>query len=394
MTILFLFFSIIIIIVAAAIIVNNTVRRGTQRRMKRRGTNNEGGGGDKQSRSSGTNSNNNNNKKKRQKQITTTNPPLLPLPPPLPPPGIKTKTAPGITQILPRLLLANIMSYFDPETLRMACLLCKELYDIIYHDPGMEQQVSPLLTISPSSEDDDDNNGRTDKLIQQLYPNRNKLQHIREVTIINGHKFGYRFTADIKKNKSILEQLRLKGVVSLQMLSSSKDVEQSNSLPYTLALILPNLKEVDLSNTIVSPSALVSFSDKCSHLEKITWNNNIDDRAFRVNIDGSEMRNAKNLKEIYMNDFEFVSLLFNDALWDLDNDDYSHIFLFHKCSHVLERVSIKNSKLSFSQSVYIPQNALIKFIRNAPVSLTWFRSDLTPENITMLRMERPEIEFV
>lgn len=369
--------------------------------MKRRGTNNEGGDGDgdKQSRSSSSSSSSgteNDNKKKRQKQITTTHPPLLPLPPPLPPPGIKTVTAPGITQILPRLLLANIMSYFDPETLRTACLLCKELYDIIYHDPGMEQQVSPLLTISPSSEDDDDNNGRTDKLIQQLYPNRHKLQHIREVTIINGHKFGHRFNADIKKNESILKQLRLKGVISLQMLLSSKNTEQiyvRNSFPYTLALILPNLREIDLSNTMVSPSILVSFSDKCSRLEKITWNN-IALFSY-ITIDGSKMRNIKNLKEIYMNDSEFVGLsLLNHALSDLDNDEYSHIFLFHKCSHVLERVSIKNAIVGFSQPFLIPQNALIKFIRNAPLSLTWFRSDLTPENIKMLRRERPEIEFV
>ena len=303
--------------------------------------------------------------------------------------------APGITQIVPRLLLANIMSYFDPETLRTACLLCKELYDIIYHHPGMEQQVSPLLTISPSSEDDDDYNGRTEKLLQQLYPNRNKLQHIREVTIINEHKFGYLFTstADVKKTDSILKQLRLEGVVSLNMSSISKGTKKSHSLPYTLASILPNLREIDLSNTMVSPSILVSFSDKCSRLEKITWNN-IALFSY-ITIDGSKMRNIKNLKEIYMNDSEFVGLsLLNHALSDLDNDEYSHIFLFHKCSHVLERVSIKNSTVGFRQAVYIPQNALIKFIRNAPLSLTWFRSDLTPENIKMLRRERPEIEFV
>jgi len=302
-------------------------------------------------------------------------------------------------QILPRLLLANIMSYFDPETLRTACLLCKELYDIIYHHPGMEQQVSPLLTIfTPKTEDDDDNNGRTDKLIQQLYSNRNKLQHIREVTIINGHKFGYRFNADIKKNESILKQLRLEGVVSLNMSSLPKDKKQlyvRDSLPCTLALILPNLREVDLSNTDVSRSVLVSFADKCSRLEKITRNN--IDKGFCITVDGFEMRNTKNLKEIYMDDCKFhSSSLFNDAMSDLDNNgEYSHVFLFRKCSHVLERVSIKNSKVRCqSKSIYIPQNALIKFIRNAPLSLTWFRSDLTPENITMLRRERPKIEFV
>jgi hypothetical protein len=41
----------------------------------------------------------------------------------------------------------------------------------------------------------------------------------------------------------------------------------------------------------------------------------------------------------------------------------------------------------------IPLNALIKFVRNVP-SLQWFRSDLTQENIDLLRLERPDIEFL
>ena len=42
----------------------------------------------------------------------------------------------------------------------------------------------------------------------------------------------------------------------------------------------------------------------------------------------------------------------------------------------------------------MPRNALIKFVRNAPPSLCWFRSDLTPENMNMLRLERPDIELL
>ena len=37
---------------------------------------------------------------------------------------------------------------------------------------------------------------------------------------------------------------------------------------------------------------------------------------------------------------------------------------------------------------------LIKFVRNAPPTLRWFRSDLTSDNMEMLRMERPEIELL
>jgi hypothetical protein len=65
---------------------------------------------------------------------------------------------------------------------------------------------------------------------------------------------------------------------------------------------------------------------------------------------------------------------------------------------MLERISIKNAKFEDfmvdDHVVTIPQNALIKFVRNAPPTLRWFRSDFTPDNMKILRMERPEIELL
>ena len=98
-----------------------------------------------------------------------------------------------------------------------------------------------------------------------------------------------------------------------------------------------------------------------------------------------------------MDDSEFDDL---NRLSDLENNKYAGIFLFHKCSsNKLERVSIRNAKVNLNgfptmQAVPVPQNALIKFIRNAPSTLKSFRSDLSPENMTMLRSERPEIELL
>ena len=134
-----------------------------------------------------------------------------------------------------------------------------------------------------------------------------------------------------------------------------------------------------------------------------------------VTIDGDDWMNCKsNLKELCMDDSVFHNnewVLEYDKMADLENEEYAGIFLFYKCtSKVLERVSIKNAKFGryvrdSTASIYggdhnfqedilaIPQTALIKFIRNAPASLRWFRSDLSDENITMLQKERPEIEF-
>ena len=64
---------------------------------------------------------------------------------------------------------------------------------------------------------------------------------------------------------------------------------------------------------------------------------------------------------------------------------------------MLEKISIQNAMYGRNNTAtrcHLPQTALIKFIRNAPRSLCWFRSDLSQDNIDMLRSERSESEFV
>ena len=42
----------------------------------------------------------------------------------------------------------------------------------------------------------------------------------------------------------------------------------------------------------------------------------------------------------------------------------------------------------------IPHSGLVTFIRNAPPSFCWFRSDLSKQNIDLMKLERIGIEFV
>ena len=113
------------------------------------------------------------------------------------------------------------------------------------------------------------------------------------------------------------------------------------------------------------------------------------------------MQASKYLKEININNSKFI--VYNREISDLNN--YPDIFMFHNCCKALERVSIRNMNWKFylgddgddydeDQKLVFTQNALIKFVRNAPPTLQWFRSDLTPDNMTMLRMERPGIELL
>jgi hypothetical protein len=90
----------------------------------------------------------------------------------------------------------------------------------------------------------------------------------------------------------------------------------------------------------------------------------------------------------------------NHSISDLNNPENNHIILFYCCyqHQALERLSIKNSKMENLHNVEeagiathvenIPQNASITFVRNAPSTLKWIRSDLTQENINMLQVDR------
>ena len=128
-------------------------------------------------------------------------------------------------------------------------------------------------------------------------------------------------------------------------------------------------------------------------METITWNNIV--HQSKISLDGFQLKDGKNLKEICMDDAVFCD--YSDKLSDLENEQNSDRFLFHHCSStVLERVSIQNARYGKEDNTtnLLPQNTLIKFVRKAPPSLRWFRSDLSSENMTMLRSERPEIELV
>ena len=162
-------------------------------------------------------------------------------------------------------------------------------------------------------------------------------------------------------------------------------------MPIVIALsqILPNLREINLSNIRTDLDGLQHFSINCPQFEKLTWNNItiITGHFFKFSLDGSNMMQAKNLKEIIMDDSDFNYQEWKDEEMSIiDNIRHSR-FLFCYCSKALERVSIRNMKWD---SEVVSQDALIKFVRNVP-TLRWFRSDLTIENMNMLNLERPEI---
>jgi hypothetical protein len=224
---------------------------------------------------------------------------------------------------------------------------------------------------------------------------RNLMRNLQHVVEINGCK--------------CTQHTFLHGIVSLDLSLKSPTVGVLSSLPRALSRILPKLQEINLSNTDIEIDVLKLVSKKCPHLETIIWNNNKvgDDPQRLYNefyMSGGWARGVNNLKNIYMDNCDFLWTDFLQTnLNDMSNlNNHQEIFMFHVCCEALERVSIRNAK-TYCDGRYrtyndipvaIPQNALIKFVLNAPPSLRWFRSDLTQENMTMLRLRRPGIELL
>ena len=375
--------------------------------MKRRRRNSRGGGRRRSGQGKGKESERGHNSNKTSKKKD-------PYPPPPPPVlgTVATRTRRQQRDIAtkwnqPISILIHIMGYADPETIRTLCCVSKQFSDLISNDSRMEQnRAVPLLQIRPSKEQEEE--GRLGRLLRLLYHHRDKLQHYRMIKIIDVHKFAIFILHEFGGLKKITDTLQLYGVVSLDMSSPTptKYFTKNNTdniwdefLCRIISSILPNLRDVNLSNNGFPSASLLEFSRECPKLQKITWHN-IDCKQSRIKINGQDMEPATNLKEIYMDNATFSGSMsgWRSFYADLEDDDPISFF-FHYCSKKLERVSIRNAKMydlygGHDGTTVIPQTALIKFVRNASASLRWFRSDLSDENMTMLRLERPGIELL
>ena len=265
--------------------------------------------------------------------------------------------------------------------------------------------------------------GRLSQLVHQLQQlrlrDRSVLPQYQHASMMDYHEFQFRLgvRSTYDEYTEFMEQikngLQIEGITSLDFcFSTTSTTTPSNNYKEilvfkTLSHLFPSLREVDLTLTLANRYAVYWFFTNCSRLEKMTFH--INERkgvSWNVFANGVDMVTAHNLKELHMDDSIFYVVRKREiaAMSDLDNTNTyagegSNVFLFYKCSStVLERVSLRNSGLYVAGNnktiIAIPQTALMKFIRNAPITLRWFRSNLTTENINILQRERPEIEFV
>jgi len=301
----------------------------------------------------------------------------------------RTFTAWAITPI-PVLIL--IFKYLDQHGLMKASTLSKQCHRIIHTNPGMAQhRIFPVMEISASKDQGDE--GRMLRLMRFLLANVNKLQRYRVLKLLDVNRFD-----ELEFDE--YREFRLDGIVSFDI-SSPFQLSNVRWVVHQLLSMLPNLRDINLTNIGGEgfDELLGGFLHGAPQLERITWSN--IDSPSNIYINGIDMAEATNLREIIMDGSCFTCIGGVDGtigkISDLENHPRSFMFCRLE-SQVLERISIRRAKFRITYGdrrtyTAAPQNALIKFIRNAPRSLRWFRSDLSTENIAMLQLERPGIEF-
>ena len=322
-------------------------------------------------------------------------------------------------------LLIRTLGYLDNASLIAMCLVCKQICTIIQDGHGMDNQLVRLFELRCTK---DWSYSRFYLSMTRYFEDENKtriLQGLQHLKVYDVHKFGgNNWVCPMVHCDSL--NVRMTGIVSLDI-SSPLSISGGNApnfsyhlhaLPRALSYMLPNLQQLDCSHTRMNKETLGLFVERCPRLEIIKRNNipdgSIDHDHLNILADGYNLRMTSNLKEIYFDNcfFEFVDEFEEGE--DIEDDEdmeyaamtnlkkypkLSLLYLLCKDNSVLERVSMRNarrSKLNNPQQTQtvLPQDALIKFVRNAPSTLNWFRSDLSAANIQVLQLEKPGIQFL
>jgi hypothetical protein len=188
------------------------------------------------------------------------------------------------------------------------------------------------------------------------------------------------------------QSIRLEHVISLDLSCGSQALNRlaRGDTVYSLFKLTPKVVEIDFSGLDISVSQVWRWftHNRCPYVKRITWTKSENS----LNLVGYPLMNYAVLTTLNLDD----SCLFSPtSRFDLEAP-HRNLYLFSYCKK-LERLSIKGVTMSISftntQRVPLSQNMLIKMVRRHP-TLKWLRSDLTNDNVAMLKQERPDIMFV
>ena len=180
-----------------------------------------------------------------------------------------------------------------------------------------------------------------------------------------------------------------------------------NSVMKAFAMMLPNLRELDMSYVKVTVTAVDTFSKYCPNLEIFRWKGSDDG----LRITGKNLARCRHLKEIDVEGSVLYCSIYQRDTTPRHYDPKSEEFLealqlFCDCSSTsIERVNIRGCKwyswdikmvLSLEEGeeplADIPVEAMKRFVSKTP-SLRFFASDLPSECTKQLETQHPQVRF-
>ena len=227
------------------------------------------------------------------------------------------------------------------------------------------------------------------------------LQQKRASFESNPRRTRLKLTSISRINSFMMDQARrflhgaqLTNVTSLDISFRSNDRNRNikNSLLRDLLLLVPNLRELDMS--YAGTNLLLDYwcfgmrtrlvAQHCMNLESFRHDGAL------IAYSGFGLEQFENLKELYLE---------NCLIIVIDNVPGDSLLRCCKPGK-LERVSLKNAMVTRRRMIdTVPHrerlldSAVMEFVLATP-SLKWFRSDLTPASIAVLKEQRPDIQFV
>ena len=141
------------------------------------------------------------------------------------------------------------------------------------------------------------------------------LQRYQHASMTDYHKIKFNISEGFPthdKYRALVHQItangpRIEGITSLDFCvpKNPTHYRSESNVWQTLPYLFPSLREIDLTNTVADNMRVVrAFFKNCRRLEKITYLNK--ERHCRLDLNGSDMKRGKNLKEIYMDNSSFI----------------------------------------------------------------------------------------
>jgi hypothetical protein len=264
--------------------------------------------------------------------------------------------------------------------------------------PSLPQTRTVIVTCRSTS---DTGSNSLESLLRKLLAmeKTGKFARFNRIKLVNPFLLDKLLMRNVRK---IIRSVKLRHVTSLDLSVPYNPTQTAllRVIPKSLALLMPNLQDVDLSNTRFTAqfqSALFDFARNCPVLRKVVWTNH---RTSAV-VSGSNLGMCPDLKELCMDDLLLFFTADKSSIMVLSTEGYSaEAFtrcIFQQCNPKLERVSLKNVRYCSHKPgaviQLLPQAVLVQFVRLTP-NLRSFRSDLSPKNLALLRKERPEVTFM